>query len=96
MIAKGKSPTFRGALPVRVDRDGLLAALRDLQLQPPTFREALTVRVDRDDLLAALKDLVLYLHDDDLNGPVIPELREYAMFNQIDAKARALIARLEP
>ena len=51
---------------------------------------------DRDDLLAALKDLVLYLHDDDLNGPVIGELREYAIFNQIDAKARALIARLEP
>ena len=69
MIAKGQSPTFRGALPVRVDRD---------------------------DLLAALKDLVLYLHDDDLNGPVIGELRDYAIFNQIDAKARALIARLEP
>ena len=69
MIAKGRSPTFRGALPVRVDRD---------------------------DLLAALKDLVLYLHDDDLNGPVIRELREYAIFHQIDAKARALIARLEP
>ena len=64
--------------------------------QSPTFRGALPVRVDRDDLLAALKDLVLYLHDDDLNGPIIGELREYAFFNEIDAKARALIARLEP
>ena len=62
----------------------------------PTFRRALPVRVDRDDLLAALKDLVLYLHDDDLNRPVIGELRGYVFFNQIDAKARALIARLEP
>ena len=64
--------------------------------QSPTFRGARSVRVERDDLLAALKDLVLYLHDENLNGPVIGELRGYVFFNQIDAKARALIARLEP